>query len=350
MVGVFCGWGLVDGLGHGWMSIVCGEWQCGGDGKWEFLIDKEKMSRVVSMGDGIEVRELEDRICREFFVGKCSDVRASLSYWPPNSRELATGITTPPVMVTNAGAVAFFFKHLRVNSAMNMFVTFVKSTDNVPLVADGGLVGFTTPVVGRKRKGIFEGGGRSGRSDEIAGYASSVGSKSQHWFMDDEDVVSHVESAEGQYRSGSIGKGSIGLGDEFDLSDTEENCRSVPDDGQVAEAGYDKDFWEPLIDDPLGGSDAIDILCGDDVTGEPMVIGMMEEALRKSNAGREARAVFGKGNRSNSSVVDVSKAEDVEIPVDILQTTLMPPRTKRPPGRPKEGRIPSTGEIYDVMD
>ncbi|KAJ4902200.1 SWIM-type domain-containing protein [Raphanus sativus] len=49
---------------------------------------------------------------------------ASLSYWPPNSKELATGLTTPPVMLTNDGVVSYFYQHFQTNKGMNLFVTF----------------------------------------------------------------------------------------------------------------------------------------------------------------------------------------------------------------------------------
>ncbi|CAA7022922.1 unnamed protein product [Microthlaspi erraticum] len=35
---------------------------------------------------------------------------------------------------------------------------------------------------------------------------------------------------------------------------------------------------------------------------------------------------------------------DYDLPADIFKVSVMPPNTKRPPGRPKEIRIPSTGE------
>ncbi|KAF2556794.1 hypothetical protein F2Q68_00012944 [Brassica cretica] len=41
--------------------VMCGVWVCGSDGKWKFVVDKKKMARMVSVEEGISIKELERR-------------------------------------------------------------------------------------------------------------------------------------------------------------------------------------------------------------------------------------------------------------------------------------------------
>ena len=76
--------------------VMCGVWVCRSDGKWEFVVDKKKMARMVTVEEGISIKELERRVLVEFREGELEhDV--ALSYCPPDSLELATGIKPPPL-------------------------------------------------------------------------------------------------------------------------------------------------------------------------------------------------------------------------------------------------------------
>lgn len=94
-----------------------------------------------------------------FFVLGPAGLTVSLSYWPPNSTELATGITTPPVLLTNSGGIAFFFKHYHVDRTMNLFVTFTEGEHS------SASLGYTTP-----RRFCEEGSGSA--SDSVMRNAS----------------------------------------------------------------------------------------------------------------------------------------------------------------------------------
>lgn len=63
--------------------------------------------------EGIGCVELERNVLREFGVDEAR-FGVALSYWPPTSMELATGIRTPPVLITSDGTVKYFCKHLKV--------------------------------------------------------------------------------------------------------------------------------------------------------------------------------------------------------------------------------------------
>ena len=88
--------------------VMCGVWICGSDGKLEFVVEKKKMARMVSVEEGISIKELERRVLVEFRAREL-EYGVALSYWPPGSLELATGIKTPHVLLTNDGSLRYFF-------------------------------------------------------------------------------------------------------------------------------------------------------------------------------------------------------------------------------------------------
>ena len=71
--------------------VMCGEWVCDNGGKWDFVLDKRQMARLVPLYEGMSLRELQGNVLREFGVKEGLFV-VTLSYWPPSSLELATGI------------------------------------------------------------------------------------------------------------------------------------------------------------------------------------------------------------------------------------------------------------------
>ncbi|CAN6899784.1 unnamed protein product [Brassica oleracea] len=82
------------------------------------------MSRIVPVRAGMKLSELETNVLKEFLAGTEIAPLPVLSYWPPNTKKLVTGVTTPPVIMTNDGALAYFFLHLEAHWGMNLFVTF----------------------------------------------------------------------------------------------------------------------------------------------------------------------------------------------------------------------------------
>ena len=126
--------------------IIAGEWKTSGDGSWNFSIDKHQMSRIVTLSPSMTLVELQNNVMKEFFPNTQTRPEASLSYWPSKSKELATGISTPPVMLTHDGSVCFFYRHFELQKGMNLFVTFNHQSDpiNTSQVAEN-LFPFSTP-------------------------------------------------------------------------------------------------------------------------------------------------------------------------------------------------------------
>uniref|UniRef100_A0A0D3C7W0 Transposase MuDR plant domain-containing protein n=1 Tax=Brassica oleracea var. oleracea TaxID=109376 RepID=A0A0D3C7W0_BRAOL len=196
--------------------VMCGVWVCGSDGKWEFVVDKKKMARIVSVEEGISIKELERRVLGEFRAGEL-EYGVALSYWPPDSLELATWIKTSPVLLTNDGSLRYFFEHLKVRGSMNLFAT-------VELL---GVDGFDTPLIEKKQSG-------------------------------------------GGFRE--KGEKSRAEGIDSDYSGPEEI-----DERDVRPRGYDYEFWEPLLAGDLGGSNVVEVVFNDK-EAEGLV--KMEEARR----------------------------------------------------------------------
>ncbi|KAL0710612.1 hypothetical protein Bca4012_017590 [Brassica carinata] len=233
---------------EGMCMVMCGSWFCGSDGKWEFVVDKKKMARMIPIEEGISIKELERRVLSEFKLeGGGNGV--SLTYWPPDSQDLATGIKTPPVLLTNDGGLKYFFTHMKIGS-MNLFATLERLGEG-DMEADCGVgVGFDTPVGDQKRPvSGWEGKGR---------YVSSVGSKTNFINLEDVEFVKEVEKFEERMKSAS---NPTGVGDVSGCSEGVDSDYSGPeeiDERDVRPRGYDYQFWEPLIAGDLGGSDAVD--------------------------------------------------------------------------------------------
>ncbi|KAH0909469.1 hypothetical protein HID58_032790 [Brassica napus] len=58
-------------------------------------------------------------VTKKFYTFTDPPPPSTLTYWPSNSKELATGLTTPPIIMTNDGAVSYFLHHLAINKTMN---------------------------------------------------------------------------------------------------------------------------------------------------------------------------------------------------------------------------------------
>ena len=128
------------------VMVIAGEWKMSDDGSWTFSIDKHHMSRIVSLAPTTTLLDMEKNVLKEYFPNIEALPSASLSYWPPNTKELATGISTPPVMLTHDGSILYFYRHFEAHKGMNLFVTFKVHPEptNASQVADN-LFPFTTP-------------------------------------------------------------------------------------------------------------------------------------------------------------------------------------------------------------
>ncbi|KAF2596722.1 hypothetical protein F2Q68_00012476 [Brassica cretica] len=82
----------------------------------ELLNRQTQMSRIVTLSPAMMLLELQNNVFKEFFANTQACPSTSLSYWPPNTKELATGISTPPVMLTHDGSVSYFYLHFELHS------------------------------------------------------------------------------------------------------------------------------------------------------------------------------------------------------------------------------------------
>ncbi|KAF3604314.1 hypothetical protein F2Q69_00033052 [Brassica cretica] len=57
------------------------------------------MSRIVALHPTMTLLELQNSVLKKFFANIEALPSASLSYWPPNTKELVTRISTPLFML-----------------------------------------------------------------------------------------------------------------------------------------------------------------------------------------------------------------------------------------------------------
>ncbi|WZZ28312.1 hypothetical protein YC2023_011713 [Brassica napus] len=206
--------------------VMCGVWVCGSDGKLEFMVDKKKMARMVSVEEGISIKELERRVLVEFRAGE-------------------------------------------LEGSMNLFAT-VELLGVDGLQADSGMgVGFDTPVIDKKQSG---GGFR-----EKGGNVSSVGSKTNFINLDDFELVQEVAKLEERMKAESNTTGECDFSGCSEGIDSDYSGQEEIDERDVRPRRYDYKFWEPLIAGDLGGSNAVEVVFNDK-EAEGLV--KMEEARR----------------------------------------------------------------------
>ncbi|KAH0904068.1 hypothetical protein HID58_043571 [Brassica napus] len=69
------------------MCFMCGEWVCDNGGKWEFVLDKRQMARLVPLYEGMSLRELQGNVLRDFGVEEGPrDARKEAPEKTPNAR------------------------------------------------------------------------------------------------------------------------------------------------------------------------------------------------------------------------------------------------------------------------
>ncbi|KAH0891378.1 LOW QUALITY PROTEIN: hypothetical protein HID58_053807 [Brassica napus] len=297
--------------------VMCGAWLCGSDGKWEFVVDKTNMARTIPVHEALTIKEIEIRVFAEFKKSETS-FNVALSYWPPDSKDLATGIKPPPL---------YFFFHMKVTGSLNLFATF-ESFGYGRAAPD--MDGFETPRCSTKQR---ESGNKRKTVD-----LSSVGSKTNFINLDDFQLIEDVEKIKKRLSNPTCGGDCNGMSDgiDSDYSGPEEI-----DERDVRPRGYDVEFWEPLIDGDLGGSNAVEVVFNEKEAN----------GVDKSSEGSRSEPVGGSSGGSGLKGVPVDDfaqiddPRDEDIPDDIRDATLMPPLTKRPPGRRRTKRFPSTGEM-----
>lgn len=240
--------------------VICGEWDCSGGGSWDFVIDKRQMARLVPMYEGISLGELEGNVLKEFRVQE-GDFKVSRSYWQPTSYELATGIKTPPVLLTSDGAIRYFLEQIKVKGAMNLFAKFEKfeKEEGNEYIDDSGM-GFVTPSTAVRRKEAYAGS----RVSSKEGRASTGVSKVDVVNLEDEEFFREVEKVEETIKARSSLKREFDQGSGSQSSGgTVDGLRDV-DERDIRPRGYDKEFWSPLIDGEFGGSNAVNVVYNED--------------------------------------------------------------------------------------
>lgn len=279
---------LVSGEIEQHCMVMSGEWVCGNGEKWDFVVDKNQMARLVAIHDEICLRELEESVLREFGV-EGFRFTAALSYWPPTTSELATGIKTPPVLMTNDEAIKFFLQHMRAKGCMSLFVRFVRKTKEEEAIDDSGM-GFVTPgsfrlnACSRTSSGSVRRGSAMdvGSGSFRAFNVSRLGQKAPVVNLEDVEFVREVERAEEELMGGSASRkeedlSSSGKGEAFSGSRKEEalsgfssgeeevgNQVHEVDERDVRPRGYDEDFWAPLLAGDYGGSNVVNLLYNED--------------------------------------------------------------------------------------
>ncbi|CAN6851057.1 unnamed protein product [Brassica oleracea] len=256
--------------------VISGDWVCGDEGKWDFVIEKHQMGRMVEIHEGMGFKELEDNVLREFRLDEgCS--RVSLSYWPPTSFELATGIRTPPILITSDGALKYFCQHMKVKGGMNLFARFDAKPKDVDteVVDDTGMC-FVSPTAAR-----FQVSGEFGSGRSRKGYVSSAASKTKVINLaDDDEFVREVEKVEGKMFSESW-KGGSSKAEEVSGcslgSDEDVNVERDLDEIEWRPRGYDNEFWDPLLAGDYGGSNTVNVVFNEDE---------IVEGLKKKNGPR----------------------------------------------------------------
>ncbi|KAH0893380.1 hypothetical protein HID58_055809 [Brassica napus] len=179
--------------------VIAGEWKTSDDGGRNFSIDKHQMSRIVTLSPSMTLLELKNNMFKEFFANTQACPSASLSYWPPNTKELVTGISTPPVMLTHDGPSKPSNTTTSPNSAPSKIRRFLLIDETVLC------------------------------SDDML----------EEMFKEDSDNISDSWKNEA---------------DEEEVIGPDSSL--PPGFEEVQPRGYDHDFWEPLIEKHLGGSDA----------------------------------------------------------------------------------------------
>ncbi|KAF3580488.1 hypothetical protein DY000_02028490 [Brassica cretica] len=200
--------------------VMYGAWVCGSDGKWEFVVDKTNMVRMIPIHEAMTIQDLE-------------------------------------VLLTSDDALRYFFSHMKVSGTLNLFATF----DNVwYATAAADCDGFETPRFSTKQR-------ETGAKRKVVDL-SSVGSKTNFINLDDFQLVEEVEKFEERLRSESNRTGGGDCSGWSDCIDSDYSGPEEIDEMDVRSRGYDVEFWEPLIAGDKGGINAVEVVFNDKEANE----------------------------------------------------------------------------------
>ncbi|KAL0875885.1 hypothetical protein Bca101_025590 [Brassica carinata] len=276
--------------------VMCGEWVCGNEGKWDFVLDKRQMGRLVPLYEGMGLSELQGNVFREFGVEEDLFV-AALSYWPPTSLELATWIRTPPVLLTSNGGIRYFLQHMRVNVAMNLFVGFERRSKQNEDYVDDSWMGFVTPGAFNRKTTASVGYGSSRcfvtpgfvpkevpKDDSGMGFVTPGSIKQKRTAtvdyglsrrgsvpkevskapvvnLEDVEFVREVERVEKEINDvSSVGKEEALSGSSLGVEEETNDVVYEVDEREVRPRGYDKEFWSPLLSGDYAGSNVVNVI------------------------------------------------------------------------------------------
>ena len=314
--------------------VMCGEWVCDNEGKWDFVLDKRHMARLVPLYEGMSLRELQGNVLREFGIEEGLFV-AVLSYWPPSSLELATGIKTPPVLLTSDEALRYFLQHLRVKGGMNLFVRFERSSTENDFVDDSGM-GFVTPAT-CKPKGSSKLSSCATRKTQTfvwpaTSKLSSYSTQKKAPFVTPESCKPKVSSGSSSHCIGTtegprdarkeapeetpnarvVNLEEVEFVREVERVEEVINCGSAfrqeevlsgsnvgedaVDDRDVRPRGYDKEFWSPLLKDDFWGSNAVNVIYNEDEIVEDLIKNSGGRSNVKTGPGDDEHPWMGTNN------------------------------------------------------
>lgn len=87
---------------------ICGEWCCSETRESEILIDKQRLSVVVAVKEGVSLSGLCDALMGEFIMDKYG-CNVMLSYWSRDCMEMTIDIKTMPVLLNSDSVLGYFF-------------------------------------------------------------------------------------------------------------------------------------------------------------------------------------------------------------------------------------------------
>ncbi|KAH0936535.1 hypothetical protein HID58_013652 [Brassica napus] len=208
--------------------VLSGDWVCVEGGKWDFVIEKHHMGRMVQIYEGIGCSKLEGNVLHF---------------------ELATGIRTPPVLITSDGAIRYFCQHLKVKGWMNLFAKFEPNRWLWTLML--------WMILGWD---LYH---RMLRS-----YSSSAASNRKVISLsDDNDFVREVEKVEdiikGNTSKGESSNDGVKIGCSVEIYDGGIVAADLNEIG-LSPKGYCKNFWDPLIAGDFGGSNVVNVVFNED--------------------------------------------------------------------------------------
>jgi len=248
----------LQGTEDGFCYVICGDWNCEEDEKWYVEVNKVMKSRIVPVYKGIKLSEFVEAIRVEF--GISTSTKVDLSFCTPNIRDFTTGDKTPPVVVTTDVGLSYFMKILEANVGTNMFVKFGTSCKRVlnNSEVDGGLV---------KTSSVKEDDGRGNKSKRLCGSEDSISKVGLKEFLlssEDEEFVAELETIErviGCERGPLVSEILSEDLDDEDLVDEGSEDLTWDEIIEVKPQSYDVEFWSPFLDEDMGGSNALDIIC-----------------------------------------------------------------------------------------